>query len=55
MKQLTVIWFDNLKGIGEGFDSNGEIHFINSLYINWIINKIHLTKNDICKFSESKG
>lgn len=37
MKQLTltILWYDVLKGIGEGFDSDGVIHFINAYYINW--------------------
>ena len=26
---ITVLWFDSLKGIGEGFDLNGEIIFLN--------------------------
>jgi hypothetical protein len=28
-KMITVLWFDSLKGIGEGFDLNGEIIFLN--------------------------
>ena len=28
--KVTMLWFDNLKGIGEGYDENGVIHFINA-------------------------
>lgn len=29
---IKILWFDNLKGIGEGQDSKGNIIFLNSYY-----------------------
>lgn len=29
---IKILWFDNLKGIGEGQDSNGKIIFLNTHY-----------------------
>ena len=33
MKNITVTWFDQLKGIGEGTNNQGHPVFLNSLYI----------------------
>ncbi len=33
--QVTVLWYDKLKGIGEAFDSNGEIVFLNYYHQNF--------------------
>lgn len=30
--KVTVLWFDSLKGIGDGYDENGQIYFINTYY-----------------------
>lgn len=30
MKNIKIIWFDQMKGIGEAVDKNGELIFINS-------------------------
>ena len=31
MQTLTVLWFDNLKGIGEAIKDTGEIVFLNTI------------------------
>lgn len=46
MKKLTVIWYSPMKGIGEGFDEDGVIHFINGFKIDFKKTKKQPTVNE---------